>query len=68
LVQSFKKFNAEFEDGDNLRRFFLVLKKFNGDMPIKGDIVRKIEYYFDHRWQYDKNFLLICEDEGKHLF
>jgi hypothetical protein len=50
LVQSFKKFNAEFEDGDNLRRFFLVLKKFNGDMPMKSDLVRKIEYYFDHRW------------------
>ena len=55
MVQSFKKFNDEFEDGDNLRRFFLVLKKFNGDKDIDQILKKKIDIHFDNKWKTDRN-------------
>ena len=51
---------ATLEDGDNLSRFFGILKKFNDNTEIEDDLKRRIENHFKYKWENDKNqaFLL----------
>lgn len=45
-------------DGDQLARFFGVLQNFNDQEIFNVEIKRKIEGYFDYRWDKDKNNVL----------
>ena len=42
ILINFQEFDAEIEDGENLSRFFGLLKSFNGDRPIKYELMVKI--------------------------
>lgn len=55
ILDSFKDFNAELDDGDNLSKFLGTIKKFNRNEPIDIELKRKIESHFDYKWQNDKN-------------
>lgn len=50
-----KEIEAEVEDGDNLTRFFYVLKRFNGGKNINIKFKEKMEKYFEYRWKNHKN-------------
>jgi hypothetical protein len=45
-------------DGDHLAKFFGVLQNFNDQELFDVNIKRKIEGYFDYRWDKDKNNVL----------
>mmetsp|Transcript_26418 Transcript_26418/g.40331 ORF Transcript_26418/g.40331 Transcript_26418/m.40331 type:complete len:286 (-) Transcript_26418:1043-1900(-) len=55
ILQQFKKFHEDLEDGDNLTKFFGTLKKFNNSEHIRLDLKKKIENHFDYQWKMDKN-------------
>lgn len=37
ILEQYNNLNAELDDGDELSKFFGVMRKFNGDMEITGD-------------------------------
>jgi len=66
ILDTFKSINAEMEDGDNLSRFFGLMKQFNKGRNIDNQMKLKIEDYMDYRWSNDRN-LAISTDEDKAL-
>jgi hypothetical protein len=55
ISDSFLSMNQEFDDGDNLSKFFGLLKKFNKGQSIQLEMKNNMEEFFDHRWRNDKN-------------
>ena len=48
-------FNQSLDDGDNLAKFFGVLRRFNNNKPFNIELKEKIEDHFDYKWNKDKN-------------
>ena len=55
MIEKYKEVAADLEEGDNLARFFGVMKRYNNDIDIDLELKRRIEDYFDYRWANDKN-------------
>jgi hypothetical protein len=58
IIDQYKSYNASNDDGDRLSQFFGIMKKFNGHQDIDIKLKRKIEMYFDHKWEVDKNMII----------
>lgn len=43
ILDQFKDFNKELDEGDDLAKFFGILKKFNGDKPFDLKLKRHME-------------------------
>ena len=56
LIESWKELNEVNEDGDNLNRFFNVLRKFNNMESLDLEWQSGIEQHFSYIWDKDKNF------------
>ena len=54
ILDQFKEFHKELEDGDNLAKFMGTLQQFNNEKPINFELKQQIEDYFDFKWQNDK--------------
>lgn len=67
MIDKYKIVNAELEHGDELARFFGMMKHFNGNVDTKLELKRQIEEYFDYRWKHDKNQAIDDEEEQKIL-
>jgi hypothetical protein len=63
ILASFQVLMAELDDGDNLSRFFGILKKFNDNQVIDDGIKNKIESHFDYKWNNDKNQAFLTEED-----
>ena len=55
--------NSDLEEGDSLRLFFLLFKRYNGGKKINKEIIEKIEKYFEYRWNNDK--LMAIDDKNE---
>ena len=66
ILSEFKEFHKEIDDGDNLSRFFGILKYFNGQKYIDINLKEKIEIHFDYRWKTDK-LAGFTDEEDKNL-
>ena len=66
IIAKMRDLESPFNDGDNLSRFFGVLRMFNSDKQIDYDIMVKIEDYFEYKWEEDRN-LAINDPEEFHL-
>lgn len=55
IFTSFNQINAGFDDGDNLSKFFGLIKQFNKGQSINIKMQNEIEDYFEYRWNNDKN-------------
>ena len=59
ILDKYNNLNAELDDGDNLSKFFGVMRKFNGDIEIYGDpyeresLKKRIEDHFIFKWNND---------------
>jgi hypothetical protein len=60
--------DADLDDGDNLSKFFGLIKKFNGNVDIDYRLKREIEEYFDYKWTYDRNQAIDDEQEKAILY
>ena len=65
ILEEFQNFNKDIDDGDNLRRFFNLLQKYNNREPMDLDLKRRIEAHFDYKWKYDKNSAFSGDDEER---
>lgn len=64
-IMHLNKFDQEFDDGDELNKFFDTLKRnFNGGVDIKLKLRLEITEFLDDRWKNNKtNFLVNEEDQ-----
>lgn len=67
ILISIQDLNADFDDGENLSKWFGLIKRFNSSRSISIDLKLKIEEYFDYRWINDKNQAVSCETDIKLL-
>ena len=54
--------NGSFNDGDNLTRFFGLIKRFNNDRDINRDLMLRIEDYFEYKWEEDVKLAIITDE------
>ena len=52
LLEQYKESIQEYNEGDELKLFFGVLRKFNDNENITLQFQKRIEDYFTHRWEY----------------
>ena len=62
ILSSYQDLSASFDDGDNLTRFFGMLRHFNNEEDIDTDLKKKIEVHFDYRWDNDLNQAFLKDD------
>jgi hypothetical protein len=55
LLEHWKLHVAEYDEGDNLRKFFGVLKHFNKQEDIKQEQRKQLEDFFIYSWSNYKN-------------
>lgn len=53
----FKTFNKDFNEGDDLIKFFAVLCKMN-NREMKPAIKKEISEYFEYKWTKDRNLAI----------
>jgi hypothetical protein len=57
-----KQLDSDFDESDELSRFFMLIKKYNLDQDIEADLQDRIVQYFEYKWEHDENNAL-CKDE-----
>ena len=62
IIDDMRNLEETFSDGDNLTKFFGLIKRFNADRAIDRSLMAKIEDYFEYKWDMDCN-LAICTPE-----
>jgi hypothetical protein len=63
IIENFRKLNEDLDDGDELTRFFGLLRHFNNNAAVDDSVKSNIEQHFDYRWMNDKNQAIDDEDE-----
>ena len=56
ILNDFKNFDSDLDQGDELSKFFGVLKKFNGGREIDISFKQELEQFFAYKWTCDRNF------------
>jgi hypothetical protein len=46
MIKSYEIMNGDIDDGDNLSKFFGLMKKYNKGKEFKQEIKKKVEEYF----------------------
>ena len=54
MLENYQRLNGEIDDGDNLAKFFGLMKRYNKNKHINQDLKERIEKYFEFRWKTDK--------------
>jgi hypothetical protein len=60
-------YDDELNEDNQLSRFFGVLESFNYQNPLKLEIKRSIELYFEYRWSNDKNIAITLQADAEIL-
>jgi hypothetical protein len=55
MLNEINGFNSEYNDGDQLAKFFGALRYLNKERDIKLDLKREIEDFFAYSWIQDRN-------------
>ena len=50
-----KDMQLDFDDGDQLDKFFGLIKSFNNHNDLDPSLQKSIEDYFHYKWNFDKN-------------
>lgn len=59
--------NSDLDEGDELARFFGLIRRFNENVPLKISLKEQIERHFDYKWINDKNQAIDDESEREML-
>ena len=63
ILQQYQALNQGLDEGDELARFFGLIRKFNDNVPLKISLKEQIERHFDYKWINDKNQSIDDEQE-----
>ena len=50
IINNIKDLDVSFDDGDQLSKFFGLLKHMNGHIEMDQDLKKNMEEFFDHSW------------------
>jgi hypothetical protein len=67
ILISAKSLGADHDNGENLSKWFGLIKRFNSSRSISNELKVKIEEYFDYRWINDRNQAISTEGDEKLL-
>jgi len=67
ILISIQDLNNDFDEGENLSKWFGLIKRFNSSRSISLELKLKIEEYFDYRWINDKNKAVSTDEDQKLL-
>lgn len=67
IIDQFKAYDAEIDEGNELREFFGCLKHYNNGIDIDINKKREFESYFEYRWFSHKNSAIDDEEEKAKL-
>jgi len=63
MVNTIRTFSSDFSDGDQLSKFFGLIKRFNKDKEIDQEMKQEIEEYFEFKWNNDNNIAVSTEED-----
>lgn len=55
ILDQYQNLNSDLDEGDELARFFGLIRRFNDNVPLKLSLKEQIEKHFDYKWINDKN-------------
>lgn len=55
IIEQFKKYDKDYNEGDELSKFFGMIKWYNYDVDLSIDRKRELEVYFEYYWSNNKN-------------
>ena len=55
--------HKDLDDGDNLTKFFSVLQRYNKGVPFNQELKKRIEVFFDYKWNNDRLLAIDDQDE-----
>ena len=61
MFQTIKNFDSEYEETQELEKFFEVMKQFNGHKRLPITFEKRIIEFFDYKWAKDRNFYIKTE-------
>ena len=67
ILNKFQKFDETLDHGDDLSKFFGLIKNFNMGLDLKQSLKIEIEEFFDYKWINDKNQSFEVEEDTKIL-
>ena len=67
ILNDAQALGAEFDEGDELTKFFQVFARFNGNKALPYKIIDEIQSFFEYKWNNDKNQAILTEKD-KSLF
>ena len=65
ILISFNKLNASIDEGDELTKFFGLLKQFNYNKDMTPKFKQQVEDFFQYKWNHDCNLSVSTEDDHK---
>ena len=68
ILDEYGNLNAELDEGDQLSKFFGLIKHYNDNLPLDLGLKERIEDHFENLWQQDRNQAIDCEEEEAILF
>jgi len=63
ILDKFSQLNSDLDQGDELAKFFGLLKRFNNNVDIKNKFKEKIEDFFDMKWNLDRTMALTTDED-----
>lgn len=63
IIRGLQILNADLDDGDNLTRFFVLLKRFNKGKPLNEKWKDEVEAYMEYKWNNDRLLALKDADD-----
>jgi len=67
ILDQYQNLNSDLDEGDELARFFGLIRRFNENVPLKISLKEQIERHFDYKWINDKNQAIDDEAEREML-
>mgnify|MGYP006094390913 CR=1 FL=1 len=55
IIDEYGNLNADLDEGDQLSKFFGLVRHYNDNLPLVLDLKERIEDHFEHIWQKDRN-------------
>ena len=62
-MSTYKVLDADLDDGENLAKFFGLMRRFNANVEVEYSLKTTIEAFFDYKWQFDRNQAIDDEEE-----
>ena len=63
ILDEYGNLNAELDDGDNLSKFFGLIRHYNDNVHLKVSLKNEIEDHFETIWQKDRTQAIKTDEE-----